>query len=216
MPARMFAIAQTSTAAPSPADSGAELNLIGVACSFARDRAIFSEGDRADQVFKVVSGAVRAVRTLTDGRRHIEGFHLPGDVFGVELGAERRATAEALRDTVVVVASRAGLTAEPALSGGLCRHALAQLQRAQDHLLTLGRRTARERLACFILDLAARTGARPELDLPMSRQDIADYLGLTIETVSRGLTQMQAQGLVRASGRRLRILRRDALAELCA
>src|SRR5581483_3699779 len=102
----------------------------------------------------------------------------------------------------------------------LWRLALRDLQRSQDHVLTLGRRSASERLASFLIDLADRLDGpgpgRAEFDLPMSRQDIADYLGLTIETVSRTLTQLQADGLVRLCGvRRVRLPRPAALAELC-
>jgi CRP-like cAMP-binding protein len=90
------------------------------------------------------------------------------------------------------------------------------LRRSEDHVLTLGRRSAAERVASFLLDLAERLGGRDEIALPMSRQDIADYLGLTIETVSRTLTQLQTRGFIRAEGcRQLRLQRRATLSELC-
>jgi CRP/FNR family nitrogen fixation transcriptional regulator len=163
----------------------------------------------------VVSGAVRAVRLLADGRRQIADFYLPGDIFGVELGERRRAAAETLGETVLLAARRAALTARPD-QGGLWRLALADLQRSQDHVLTLGRRSASERVASFLIDLAERLDGGPAFDLPMSRQDMADYLGLTIETVSRTLTQLQADGLVSISGcRHVRLPRPAALAELC-
>jgi len=206
------------TSAP-PFAPGAEddvFPLISAAKSFGRDQAVYDDGDAADCVYKVVSGAVRAVRLLADGRRQIGEFYLPGDVFGVELGERRRAAAEALGETVLLVARRASLPAGPEQGGRLWRLALRDLQRSQDHVLTLGRRTASERLASFLLDLAERLDATGEFELPMSRQDIADYLGLTIETVSRTLTQLQADGLVRLSGvRRVRLPRPAALAELC-
>lgn len=187
--------------------------LIGAARSFGRDQPVYGEGDAADCVYKVVSGAVRAVRLLADGRRQIADFYLPGDIFGVELGERRRAAAEALGETVLLVARRASLAARP---DGSWRLALAELQRSQDHVLTLGRRSASERVASFLIEIAERLDVGRAFDLPMSRQDMADYLGLTIETVSRSLTQLQAEGLVALSGaRHVRLPRPDALAELC-
>jgi CRP/FNR family nitrogen fixation transcriptional regulator len=193
-----------------------DIKLIGVAKTFRRECEIFGEGDATDFVYKVVSGAARSVRLLTDGRRQIMHFFLPGDVFGVEFGQERRAGAEALSDAVVIVARRSAIASDTDQSMLLWRHAVSELQRSEDHVLTLGRRTATERLASFLIDLADRLDADDVLELPMSRQDIADYLGLTIETVSRTLTQLQAEGLVRLeSCRQLRFLDRDTLEELC-
>ena len=203
-------------APPAVADRDDEIRLIGATRTFGRDQEIFGEGDPADCVYKVVSGAVRGFRVLADGRRQIADFYLPGDVFGVELGVERRSAAEALSDTVLLVARRATVAAGPDQGAQLWRLALRELQRSQDHVLTLGRRSATERVASFLIDLAERLGAERELDLPMSRQDMADFLGLTIETVSRTLTQLQAQRLIAFNGcRRLRLARPAAMAELC-
>jgi len=193
-----------------------ELGLIGVARSFSRDQQIYGEGESAEFVYKVVSGAVRAVRGLADGRRQIETFYLPGDVFGVEPGATRRSAAEALAGATLIVARRSALAGDADQAAMLWRHALRELQRSQDHVLTLGRRSAGERLASFLLDLAERMDTPLDLELPMSRQDIADYLGLTIETVSRTMTQLQGQGLIALSGcRRVRLVRPTTLADLC-
>jgi CRP/FNR family nitrogen fixation transcriptional regulator len=193
------------------ADDG--LKLIGVAKTFAAGQEVFGEGDTAVYAFKVASGAARAVRLLADGRRQIVEFYLPGDVFGIELGQIRRMTVEAVGDAVLVVARRTTLTKD---AERLWRHAFAALVRAENHLLTLGRRSASERLASFLTDLAARIGADGVVELPMSRQDIADHLGLTIETVSRTLTQLQGQGVVEARGcRSVRLTHPAALAELC-
>jgi CRP/FNR family transcriptional regulator, nitrogen fixation regulation protein len=190
--------------------------LIGVARSLSRDQEVFAEGSAAEAVYKVVSGAVRTLRLLADGRRQIIGFHLPGDVFGIEAHSVHGATAEAICETVLVSARRSSVLGDMEQQGRLVRHALTELRCSQDHLLTLGRRTAIERVASFLVDLVNRTGASEVLALPMSRQDIADYLGLTIETVSRTLTQMQARGIVRLHGcRQLRLLKRSALVDLC-
>lgn len=197
------------------ADEGG-IKLIGVAKSYRREREIFAEGDATDLVYKVVSGAVRSIRLLSDGRRQITHFYLPGDIFGVEFGDERRAGAEALSDATVIVARRSSVAGEPEQAMGLWRHAIGELQRSEDHVLTLGRRSATERLARFLTDLADRLGGDDEFELPMSRQDIADYLGLTIETVSRTLTQLQADRLIELQGcRRVRFPDREALDELC-
>lgn len=200
-----------------PSENGqADIKLIGIAKTFTKDQEIFGEGEATDVVYKVAAGAVRSFRILADGRRQIADFYLPGDVFGVELGQQRRSTVEAVGDAVVVVARRATLIADPDNADRLWRHALQELQRTQDHVLTVGRRSATERVACFLLDLAGRLGASADVELPMSRQDIADFLGLTIETVSRTLTQMQVDGLIDVSGcRRVRLIRRAVLAELC-
>jgi CRP/FNR family nitrogen fixation transcriptional regulator len=215
--ANTFAIADLEQrfAVPEATDPD-QIKLIGVAKSYNRDQEIYGEGDPANLVFRVVSGAVRSFRLLADGRRQIIDFYLPGDVFGIELGGQRQATAEAMTAAIVVVSRRATLAADAELGPRLLRHALRELHRSQDHLLTLGRRSASERVASFLLELAARLRADRELDLPMSRQDMADYLGLTIETVSRTLTQLQSEGLIEVRCcRQVRLARRPALAELC-
>ncbi len=197
-----------------------DIRLIGLTMHFSRDQEIYGEGEPAGEVYRVVSGAVRSLRVLCDGRRQICDFYLPGDLFGVEAGVDRRATAEALTDSMIVVARRSALVDE--LDGGasarrLWALAVADLQRSQDHVLTLGRRAAGERVASFLVDLAARLGAADGLELPMSRQDIADYLGLTIETVSRTFTQLQGAGLIKMAGcRSIRLCRPRALEALCA
>ena len=206
-------------AAPLRAAAPEGIRLIGVTVHLSRDQEVFGEGEPADQVFKVVRGAVRCFRVLSDGRRQICDFYLPGDVFGIEPGLDRRTTAEALTDTVLVAARRSTLVEDE--DNGTARRlwalAMADLQRSQDHALTLGRRSANERVASFLVDMAARLGDVDNLELPMTRQDIADYLGLTIETVSRTLTHLQVSGLIKLAGCRSIHLRKPrALAELCA
>jgi CRP/FNR family transcriptional regulator, nitrogen fixation regulation protein len=191
-----------------------DIRVIGFTKTFAKDQQIFCEGSSTDFIYRVVSGGVRSTRLFADGRRHISDFYLPGDVFGVELDAARLATAEALGETVLVVARRSSLA--PESDPSLCRHALRELRRCQDHVLNLGRRGAAERIASFLIDLARRLDADDAFDLPMNRQDIADYLGLTIETVSRTMTQFDREGLIALKGcRRIRLRRPAALADLC-
>jgi CRP/FNR family nitrogen fixation transcriptional regulator len=193
-----------------------DIRVIGFTKSFSKDQQVFCEGGSTDFIYRVVSGAVRVTRLLADGRRQISDFYLPGDVFGVELDAMRSASAEALGETVLVVARRSNLTSDPDHGARMWRHASRELRRCRDHVLTLGRRSAAERLAGFLIDLAQRLDADDAFDLPMGRQDIADYLGLTIETVSRTMTQLQNEGLIALPGaRRVRLRRPAALADLC-
>lgn len=193
--------------------------LTGIVRTYDRDQRIFSEGDSADRIYKVVRGAVRCLRILSDGRRQISDFLLPGDLFGLEAGHDRQATAEAVCDCAIIVARLSRMSAEPEFAGmasRLWRCVLRDLQRTRDHLLTLGRRTASERIASFLIDMGQRLGDRDKVELPMSRQDMADYLGLTIETVSRTLAQLEARGLIEARCSRSIVLRNTpALRRLC-
>ncbi|KMO18837.1 helix-turn-helix domain-containing protein [Methylobacterium indicum] len=180
------------------------------------DEEIYAEGDRPLHFYKVVSGAVRTYRLLSDGRRQIDGFHLPGDIFGLEAGDERRTGAEAVVDTVLTAhrrSDRAALTGDAgALACEVVAAMLRALARAQDHMLLLGRKTARERVASFLLGLAERAGADGVLALPMSRADIADHLGLTVESVSRTFTQLERDGLIALPAHRRAVELRDRAA----
>lgn len=200
----------------SPGRTPAAPVLDGPRLSHGRDETIFDEGQPADRVYQLVSGSVRTCRLLRDGRRQIEAFHFPGDVFGLESGAAYRVSAQALSQTLVRVMPRAALEALAAERADVARRLLAlttdSLRRSQDHAMMLGRRAACERVAALLLDLAERTGAQTLLDMPMGRQDMADYLGLTIETVSRTLTQFQHDGLIALPAARQVLLRdRQAL-----
>ena len=191
-----------------------ELNLIGQTRRYGRDQEIYGEGEGADFVYKLISGAVRGFKVLADGRRQVLEFYLPGDIFGLEAGPVRKAAAEAVGEVQVIVARRSSILAED--GAGLWRVVIRDLLRSQEHILTLGRRAAAERVASFLVDLADRTGADEVLELPCSRQDIADYLGLTIETVSRTFTQLSAQGLIDVHCcRSVRLANRRALEDLC-
>jgi CRP/FNR family transcriptional regulator, nitrogen fixation regulation protein len=183
--------------------------------SFAPDQEIFGEGDLADFLFEVVSGAVRTYKLLSDGRRQIDAFHFPGDIFGIEMGGEHRFSAEAIQEVTVRAIRRRSLDAlargEPELPSRLFAAMALSLERAQNHMLLLGRKSAREKIASFLLGLADRNSGAKTLELPMSRADIADHLGLTIETVSRTLTQLQREKLIELpSSRRVIVLRNMA------
>ncbi len=186
---------------------------------YAAGEEIFAEGDAADQVYELVEGTVRTGRLLRDGRRQIDAFHFAGEAFGFEAGDIHRTTAEAVGDVAVRIVRRRALSDLAARDGDVARKlyqvTIAGLQRSQDHVLMLGRRSACERVAGLLLLLADRKG-EAAFDLPMSRQDMADYLGLTIETVSRTLTAFLQEGLIALpTVRHVELLDRPALEALC-
>src|SRR5262245_15605919 len=154
---------------------------------------IYAQGERTQAIYQVAFGAVRIFRLLADGRRQISAFHLPGEVFGFEANATHRFFAEAICATGIRAFR---ISADVDVSRDLLPLALGGLAKAQEHLRVLGRQSASERLAAFLLDLAERQGGLEQFDLPMSRLDIADYLGLTIETVSRTLTRFKTKGII--------------------
>ncbi len=217
VPAGMLAM-RALPARPAPSEAGKRL-------SFGRGSEVFAEGDAADYFYKVVSGTVRTAKLLSDGRRQIDAFHLAGDIFGLESGAEHRFTAEAV-DEVVVEAyrrSRFGslLADNPAFGEKLMSSMLSSLDRAHNHMVLLGRKTAQEKIASFLLEMAGRLdrdGKAERFELPMQRTDIADHLGLTIETVSRTLTQMVRDGLIKlaATGRTIVLADKAGLQQLNA
>jgi CRP/FNR family nitrogen fixation transcriptional regulator len=196
---------------------GALAPAAGTRRAFRRGEEIFAEGEAASCFFKVVSGTVRTGKLLTDGRRQIDGFHFAGDIFGLEGGATHRFTAEAVDDVEVITYRRGSfgvlVQSDPAFGEQLMSSMLTSLDRAHDHMVLLGRKTALEKMASFLLDISRRTSHADRVELPMQRMDIADYLGLTIETVSRVLTQMAKSGLIRLteSGRTIVLANRNGL-----
>jgi CRP/FNR family nitrogen fixation transcriptional regulator len=194
-----------------PVEQAAPKNM-GVLRSFERDQEIFGEGDAADYFFKVTFGTVRTYKLLIDGRRQIDAFHLPGDIFGLETGIEHRFAAEAIQDVKLRAFRRRNLgemiATDPAAISDLMLAMADSLERAQDHMLLLGRKCAREKIATFLLKISERISNKRTIELSMSRTDIADHLGLTIETVSRTLTQLQREDVIEIPcGRRGIVLR---------
>jgi CRP/FNR family transcriptional regulator, nitrogen fixation regulation protein len=181
-------------------DSAGGLRAIGPVLHFAQDRDIYDEGDDADVFFKVASGVVRTCKFLSDGRRQIDSFHVAGDVFGLEAGSEHSLCAEAVCDCTVISYRRRGLetlaASDESLSRQLLSYAMRSLERAREHSLLLGRRSAVERVAAFLIEWAEHTPESEIISLAMTRQDIADYLGLTMETVSRTLSQLERDALI--------------------
>ena len=178
------------------------LQAIGTVAHFHRNATIFSESDDADYSYRIVSGTVRLCRLMSDGRRQIAEFVGAGGFVGFEWLDTHAFTAEALTDVVAVRYTRSRLDRLSSECGDLQRSLTAALSRdlwaAQNHLVMLGRQTAKERVVSFILALAERHGAGNggTVDVPMGRQDIADYLGLTIETVCRAISELRRARLI--------------------
>jgi CRP/FNR family transcriptional regulator, nitrogen fixation regulation protein len=194
------------------------IEMIGAPMSFGRNVEIFGENEPADYVYKVVSGAVRTYKILQDGRRQVGAFYLAGDIFGLELGDEHSFSAEAVADSKILVIKRSTLMALAArdseTANQLWTMTSRELQRVQDHVLLLIK-SAQERVASFLLEMARRNADKDEIQLPMSRQDIADYLGLTIETVSRTLSLLENEAAIALpSARRIVLCNRRALRQL--
>ncbi|PDQ23109.1 transcriptional regulator [Mesorhizobium sanjuanii] len=179
---------------------------------FSAGAEIYAQGEKAGAFYQIEFGAVRIYRLLADGRRQISAFHLAGETFGFEADSTHHFFAEAINATGVRVFR---LTAGADMSRQLLPLALKGLTRAQEHLLVLGRQNAIERVAAFLVDMVERQGGLRQVELPMSRMDIGDYLGLTIETVSRVFTRLKDNGVIRLLNlRSIEILKQDVLQDM--
>ena len=213
-----FSQAQSTATALRTDALGDVMSQMGLRMSFARDEEIFGQDEEADLVYRIIQGAVRTTRLMSDGRRQIGDFYFEGELFGLEHGEVHKFSAEALSDCTVQVLKRSALRklaqSDPGVERMVWEATARELERAQEHVLLLGRKTACERVASLLQRVADRFG--PEAaELPMGRQDMADYLGLTIETVSRMLSQLQHSAVVRFNGiRSFRVANRPALARL--
>jgi CRP/FNR family nitrogen fixation transcriptional regulator len=186
-----------------------------------RGTEIYGQAEPADYIYQVVEGAVRSHKLLSDGRRQIGAFHLVGDIFGLENGAEHRFTAEAIVDTTVRLTKRRSLEhvaeSDATVALDLLSMTTSNLQHAEEHMLLLGRKTSLERVAAFLLEMDRRLSSAGVVALPMCRRDIADYLGLTLETVSRALSHLHGKGILSFLGqtqRQIVLLDRMRLADL--
>jgi len=196
------------------------LERIGTRLGFSRNAEIYPEGGHADCWYKVVSGTVRICKLLADGRRHVAEFYFAGDCFGIDGANERLYSAEAVDDVIVMRYRRSAteqlVDGNPALARLLRETVLRELSNAQGRALLLGRMTAPERVATFLLEMFERRDRTRVLDLPMSRNDIADYLGLTIETVCRTLSAIKREGAIALPNpHRIELLDRSALEAMC-
>jgi CRP/FNR family nitrogen fixation transcriptional regulator len=194
-----------------------DIPLLGLLTNFNRGEAICSEGDPAKYVYKVVDGVVGTCKRLSYGRRQILGFHFPGEIVGLHLRPNYCYSAETIQKATVIAFSRVALSElterNQAAAYQVWVLTARELQRQQDHSQsTFLMKSAQERVATFLLQMAARNPSELSVDLPMSRQDIADYLCLTVETVSRTITELQRAGaIVLLSSRRIVVRNRSLL-----
>ncbi|ODR95089.1 hypothetical protein AUC70_05005 [Methyloceanibacter stevinii] len=189
---------------PQPRDEG-DFHTSSVPLNFARNSEIFAEGETAGYVYKIVSGVVRVSKLLPDGRRQISAFHLPGDMFGFEVDDVHHVSAEAIGPVKVLAyrwQSLISTTPSSSFVRELLNRTMIGLRQTQDHLLLLGRKNALERLAAFLIEMVRRTGSDRSLQLAMPRHDIADYLGLTLETVSRMFAELKDAGIIKLESAR--------------
>ncbi len=193
-----------------PRSGAGTMDMMGAPMAFRRNTEIYGENEPADYLYKVVEGAVRTYKVLADGRRQIGAFYMPGDVFGLENGDAHTFSAEAITDSKVIVVKRSALAALAARDSDVAHELWTmtsrELARIQEHLMALVK-TAEERVAGFLLEMAKRGPNGNRIELPMSRQDIADYLGLTIETVSRTITRLEAAATIELPSSRCVVLR---------
>jgi CRP/FNR family nitrogen fixation transcriptional regulator len=194
------------------------MQLMGAVMTYPRNSEIFGDNESADYLYKVVGGSVRTYKVLSDGRRQIGGFYLPGDIFGLEFTDEHTLAAEAITDTKVLVVKRSAITALAGRDASVARQLFTltgrELHRVQDRILLLIK-SAQERVASFLLEMFERGSGANAIELPMSRQDIADYLGLTIETVSRTLTALEDSAAIEVpTSRRIVLCNRPALSRM--
>jgi CRP/FNR family transcriptional regulator len=181
-------------------DELAELEKLARPSCYAARAALFTQGDPANWVYTLTAGAVRLYKLLPDGRRQIVGFALPGDFLGIAMRDLYSCSADAIEPVVACRFARSAYSAlveeKPHLQQRLFEFATHELTLAQDHMMLLGRRNPEEKLVSFLLSLRERWSrlheghVSPTVAVPMSRRDIADFLGLTIETVSRTFTKL--------------------------
>jgi CRP/FNR family nitrogen fixation transcriptional regulator len=187
----------------------------GIRIAVAKDEEIYGQGDDTEFFYCILRGAVRTSHHMRDGRRHVGDFYREGDMFGFETRPHHRFSAEALQDCVVLALKHSALKSADREFERLIEASIErEFERAQDHLLLLACKSASEKMASFLLDSVRGVGG-DSVDLPMSRQDIADYLALSIETVSRMLSQLRESRIVAFSSRRcFRVINPTALAQL--
>jgi len=220
---RQCDIRETAFCKGVPEQELARLETIAAFLDINPGETIINEADPAEFIFNVTGGAMKLYKLMPDGRRQITGFLFSGSFLGVSDHSEYAYTAEALTSTTLCRFPRKqfeNLLAEfPSIGQRMVSILMDDLAGAQSQMLLLGRKTARERVASFLILLASRTKkteVEPTLlPIPMNRVDIADFLGLTIETVSRTLTGLKKDGIISIpDGGHIKILERDELASI--
>ena len=209
-----------TTPLPTPylAMLNAALDSIGAVKSVRRGHEIYGENEPAEFLYKVLSGTVRTSKVLSDGRRQIGAFYCSGELFGLEFGETYSFSAEAVGECTILAVDRHSLNSLASRNNKVAYQlwlvTAAELERAHRHI-TLLIKTAQERVAMFLLQMGTGPTTGSEIDLPMSRQDIADYLGLTIETVSRTITQFAREAAIEVpTSRHILVHNRAALQRL--
>jgi CRP/FNR family nitrogen fixation transcriptional regulator len=199
------------SSASSSTSRSRSFDLMGTPTSFSRNEKIFGKGEPGEYLYKVESGCIRTSDVLNDGRRWIDTFYLPGEFFGLEARENHAISAEAITQSSVRVIKRKAVVSRAARDITVVKSLMdivaKELQRKLNHnrLLVKG---ARERVVDFLLEMKNRREVQDEIDLPMGRLDIANYLGLSIETVSRVLTQLKSASAISFTNPR-RITLRD-------
>jgi CRP-like cAMP-binding protein len=201
-----------------PTNGIAILDRIGTVVTLGREEPLFFEGDAAECYYKVVKGVVRGCTLLADGRRHIGDFFLAGDFIGLDADQIYSFAVEGVTDATLIRYSRRKVDAlaaqEPQITKCLVSLMRDGLSSARQRMTLLGHMTAMERIAFFLLDLADRSDDA-RIALPMTRTDIGDYLGLTMETVSRAFSQLKSGGVIQQKGaHEVTISDRSALEDL--
>jgi CRP/FNR family transcriptional regulator, nitrogen fixation regulation protein len=195
------------------------IESLGLSTSFARDAEIYEENKPAEYLYKVVAGTVRTYKALSDGRRQIGAFYMAGDFFGLE-DEVRAFSAEAVTDANLVAIKRSTVIALAAEENDVARQLWVltsrELERTRSHILLMVE-SADQRLAAFLIEMADRLDTGDDIELPMARRDVADYLGLTIETVSRTFTHLEKMALIALpTSRRVVLRNRQALRQVAA
>jgi CRP-like cAMP-binding protein len=196
------------------------LDQTGTLLQFVQNQTIFSEGEPVNQAYKIISGVVRLCKHLPDGRRQIAQFLFPAEYFSFVAIGDHGFCAEAVVDVRLLAFPHKHIERlcreNPDLRARLFEMLSQRVRDIQNHLTIIGRQTAKERVAAFMLLLGERFGhGGPRIDVPMSRYDIADYLGLTMETVSRTLSLLKTAGIIAVpSSHQLELLNLPALRAL--
>lgn len=203
-------------------DELAELERLAQQFHYPARHTLFMQGDQAENVYSITCGMARLYRLLPDGRRQIVGFAIPGDFLGLAMNDHFGFSADAIEPLNVCRFGRTNyatlVDSKPHLLRRLHEFATHELTLAQDQMILLGRRTAEEKIVAFLLGMRERWGKLTKLSvtvrLPMSRQDIADFLGLTIETVSRTITKLARDKMILVVPDGVRLLNLGALEEI--
>lgn len=195
-----------------------QIDLIGTEVAFAKNGQFYGEGEPSTYLYKIVTGVARSYRMTAEGRRQIVAFYVPGDLFGFETGNTHTLCAEAVTNARIRVIKRASVVNRAAqdvdVADQLWLSASREIRRNQQHILQFGK-PARARVASFLLEMVRRMPSADAVALSISRQDIADYLDLRIETVSRTMTRLARLGAITlSSSRKITIRNSAALAQL--